>query len=202
MTQIFVLSANDLFNRDELTRTWTGIGQHQGAEEHRLRQVMDKDSTNRLSHLSLSFQTCSQPEANTSPDTDQPHQLCDHDPYPCWEQLSMAVHSSRTPVIHICPQSEERAEMQPFSRSFSRDVHTENTSSTQPYTTQPPSCLLKNEDLTCFWARQGVRGKWPSLYPQASCLLSCSLRSESLHPHSLLEKAAETEETNSLDKYP
>lgn len=155
VTQIFVLSANDLCNREELTRTWIGIGKHQGADEHRPRQVMDKDS----SHLSLNFQTCSQTEGQPwlTTLTDQPSSamwLWPYDPYPCWEQLSMAVHSSRIPLKHIWSQRRVQGELQPFNKSFTSAVP--NTSSTQPHTTQPPWCLLENEDLpdSCLCTKQ------------------------------------------------
>lgn len=93
---------------------------------------MDEDSTKRLSHLSLSFQTCSQPEGH-------PHWLCDYDPMTHIHAESRFpwLHSSRTPLKHIWSQSKEQGELQPFSRSFTRAVHTANTSSTQPYTTHP-----------------------------------------------------------------
>lgn len=89
----------------------------------------------------------------------------------------LSIHSSRTSLKHIWSQSKEQGELQPFSRSFTSAVCTHQTSSTQPYRTQPPWCLLKNEHLpdACLCAKQGVTGKWPSLYPQASCWLSCTL---------------------------
>lgn len=165
---------------DELTRSRTGIGQHQGADEHQLRQAMDKDSTKRLSHLSSSFQTCSQPEGHpwlTQALTDQPLSAMwpwPYDPQPCWEQLSMAVRSSRTPLKHTW--FKYRVSCSP-SAEVSLLLCTHQTSSTQPYTAQPPWCLWNNEDLpnACLCAKQGVRGKWPSLYPQANCWLSCTL---------------------------
>lgn len=161
VTQIFVLSARDWYNGEELTRSWTALGNTEVAEEYRPRQVMDEDSTNRLPHLRLSFQTCSQPEGHpwlTRALTNQPSSVTcpwPYDPYPCWEKLSMAVHSSRTPLKHIWSQSRKQRELQPFSRSFTSAVP--NTSSTQPYTTQPPWFLLKNEDLpyTCVCTKQG-----------------------------------------------
>lgn len=203
VTQIFVLSANDLYNREKLTRSWTGTGKHQGAGEHRLRQVMDKDS----SHLSLSFQICSQPGGHPwliGALTDQPSSAMwpwPYDPYPCWEQLSMAVHSCRTPLKHIWSQSKEscivRVSCSP-SAGFTSAVP--KTSSTQPYTTSLMSPEKWRSAPYLSLHKAGIRGKWPSLQPQANCSLAALWGSESHHPHSLLEKAAETE-TYSLDNY-
>lgn len=164
---------------DELTRSWTGIGQHQGADEHWPRRVMDEDSANRLSHLSSSFQTCSQPEGHpwlTWALTDQPSSAMwpwPYDPHPSWEQLSMAAHSNRTNTSGLRVRSWVRCSP---SAEVSLVLCTYQTSSTQPCITQPPWCLLKNEDLSdaCLCAKEGVRRKWPSLYPQASCWLSCT----------------------------
>lgn len=111
----------------------------------------------------------------------------------------LSIHSSRTPLKHIWSQSKEQGELQPFSKSFTSAVCTHQTSSTQPYTTQPPWCLLKNEDLpdACLCAKQGVRGKWPSCTHRQAAGSAALWGSESLHLHSLLEKAAETEEPES-----
>lgn len=65
VTQIFVLSADDLYNRDELTRTQISIGQHQGADEQQQKQEIG--GTTRPFHLGLSFQTCRQPEGHQWP---------------------------------------------------------------------------------------------------------------------------------------
>lgn len=118
------------------------------------------------------------------------NQLCDHVPTThthTGSNFTMVAHSSRVLLKHIWFQTKELCKPEPFSRSFTSLLHRANTSSTQ-------SLMLPEKRGSAWYLslpKAGGKKEMAESMPANKPLTQEGY--ESLHPHSLSERAAETE---------